>query len=156
MKRFIKSKNKKGFTLIELMVTMAIVGILSMIAIPKYLNLKTHVKITEAKANIGAIRSCEELYNNEFDMYVACAANPTSNASILNKRKQSWNYNQTDFTILGFFPQGDVYYGYGVICISLSAYRVEAYGDVDDDDALVIYSLNQDGGEVRASTTTTY
>ena len=44
----IKPKNQKGFTLIELMVTVAIVGILAAIAIPIYNNYITKVRIAEA------------------------------------------------------------------------------------------------------------
>ncbi len=48
-------KGKKGFTLIELMIVVAIIGILAAIAIPNFLKFQAKSKQSEAKANLGAI-----------------------------------------------------------------------------------------------------
>lgn len=52
---FKKIGNQKGFTLIELMIVVAIVGILAAIAIPNFLNYQAKSQQAEAKANLGAI-----------------------------------------------------------------------------------------------------
>ena len=46
---------EKGFTLVELMIVIVIVGILSAVAIPNFLNQTTKAKATEAKSDISAI-----------------------------------------------------------------------------------------------------
>jgi len=48
-------RKTKGFTLIELMVVVAVVGILAAIAIPNYLSYQAKAQQSEAKANLGAI-----------------------------------------------------------------------------------------------------
>jgi type IV pilus assembly protein PilA len=62
-------KNKKGFTLIELMIVVAIIGILAAIAIPNFMNYQCKAKQTEAKSVLGNIRVAQEAYRAEWDTY---------------------------------------------------------------------------------------
>jgi type IV pilus assembly protein PilA len=63
--------NKKGFTLIELMIVVAIIGILAAIAIPNFMNYQCKAKQSEAKSNLGAIRTAQEVYFAEKGYYAA-------------------------------------------------------------------------------------
>jgi type IV pilus assembly protein PilA len=62
-------KGKKGFTLIELMIVVAIIGILAAIAIPNFLKFQAKSKQSEAKANLGAIFTGEVAYFGETNSY---------------------------------------------------------------------------------------
>ena len=61
--------SQKGFTLIELMIVVAIVGILAAIAIPNFLNYQCKAKQAEAKALLGNVRVAQEAYFAENDVY---------------------------------------------------------------------------------------
>jgi type IV pilus assembly protein PilA len=55
-----KVQNKKGFTLIELMITVTIIGILAGIAIPLFLGQRTRAAQSEARSNLTSLRLIEE------------------------------------------------------------------------------------------------
>jgi type IV pilus assembly protein PilA len=68
-------KSNKGFTLIELMIVVAIIGILAAIAIPNFLRYQLRAKFAELKTNVEAIYKSEEsLRQSE---RVLCAGAPT-------------------------------------------------------------------------------
>ena len=60
---------KKGFTLIELMIVVAIIGILSAIAIPNFIKFQARSKQSEAKANLKSIFTAQRSYFQEKDTY---------------------------------------------------------------------------------------
>lgn len=60
----------KGFTLIELMIVVAIIGILSAIAIPAYTDYITRSKIPEATSNLADLRVKMEQYFMDNRTYV--------------------------------------------------------------------------------------
>ena len=70
VKRQIKSKlgnSEAGFTLIEMMVVLAIIGILAAIAIPKFASLLRKSGEGASKGNLGAIRSALSIYYGDME-----------------------------------------------------------------------------------------
>jgi prepilin-type N-terminal cleavage/methylation domain-containing protein len=58
-------KSTKGFTLIELMIVVAIIGILAAIAIPKFADLVTKSKESATKGQLGTVRSAVSIYYSD-------------------------------------------------------------------------------------------
>lgn len=69
-----KFKGKKGFTLIELLIVIAIIGILSAIAIPTYLTYVNHAKDAEAHSNLGSIFTDETAFTSTNSAYISAGA----------------------------------------------------------------------------------
>jgi type IV pilus assembly protein PilE len=68
-------RSAKGFTLIELMITVAIVAILAAVAIPSYTDYITRSKIQEATSTLLSMRTKMEQYFQDQRTFVgACAA----------------------------------------------------------------------------------
>jgi type IV pilus assembly protein PilA len=73
MKSF-KNARVAGFSLIELMVVVGIIGVLATIAIPQYSKFSSRAKQSEAKVNLGGIYTVEKAYYVEGSTYSPCLA----------------------------------------------------------------------------------
>ena len=87
--RNMKKKKIAGFTLIELMIVVAIIGILAVIAIPNFLKFQCKAKQSEAKTNLSAIFTAEKAFYGEYNVF------------------------STDLISINWFPDGAPAYIYG-------------------------------------------
>src|SRR5262245_28242590 len=62
-------RQKSGFTLIELMIVVAIIGILAAIAIPNFIKFQARSKQGEAKSNLKSLFTSQKSYYQEYDAY---------------------------------------------------------------------------------------
>ena len=73
---FKQLKGQKGFTLIELMIVVAIIGILAAIAIPNFLTYQLKSRQSEAKVNLGAIKTSLIAFQAERGCYLGIPSPP--------------------------------------------------------------------------------
>jgi len=104
-------KKNKGFTLIELVVVIVILGILSVVAAPKFLDISTDAKIAAVNGLSGAISSAARLAQSKCIIAKTCNSNSQHNAASGNivtmdgidytyhyGNITAWGVNGTDIT----------------------------------------------------------
>jgi type IV pilus assembly protein PilA len=81
--------NSKGFSLIELMIVVAIIGILATIAVPNFQRFQAKARASEARTQLSALNTAEKAFYAE------------------------WNSYSTDLVGIGFSPEGSLRYVVG-------------------------------------------
>jgi prepilin-type N-terminal cleavage/methylation domain-containing protein len=112
----------RGYTLIELMMVVAITGVLAAIAIPAFNTYIQRGRVSEATNFLGVIKLREEAYRAEFGGYACVSATiagitfvPGNESVMRGAIAMAWPGDAT-FNAIGARPDSAVRFGYGVAC----------------------------------------
>jgi type IV pilus assembly protein PilE len=128
-----KCKKNKGFSLTELLVVIVVIGVLILLAMPKFSSVVTRAKETEAKIMLKHLHSLEQAFYYENDIYTA------------------------DLAALGFEQERLVTEG-GKARYKVEVTAADVYGftaiatavvDFDKDGIFNIWTINQEGDPVQ-------
>jgi type IV pilus assembly protein PilA len=69
---FTKKQFQDGFTLVELMIVVAIIGVLSAVAVPNFKKYQAKAKSSEAKVQLAAAYTAQQAFYGDFGIYHTC------------------------------------------------------------------------------------
>lgn len=107
-----RRSRRDGYTLIELMVVVAILGVLIALALPAYQGYVMRARAAEAPTFMGEIRLREEAYRGEFYRY--CAADWSPATVPAGGEFAEFNRAAAGWASLGAMPDGPVRFRYSV------------------------------------------
>lgn len=140
-----RRRHDRAFTLIEMMITVAIVGILAAIAIPSFRIYQTRTRRSEATTNLSALGRALDSYHAEYNAFIDTGSSFPGGLSGSSKRP--WDpASELAFGATGWRPEGGVSYDYAVndgssnacTCAPGNCFTASAYGDVDSDGAIAV------------------
>jgi type IV pilus assembly protein PilA len=124
-------RKQEGFTLIELMIVVAIIGILAAIAIPNFMAYQAKSKQSEAKGNLAGIYTSEVAYFGDTNSFTANFA--TMGFVVASTGSQRYTYTVDGTGVIPGSSIGTCSTYTGAAITPATAFTALATGNVDGD-----------------------
>jgi prepilin-type N-terminal cleavage/methylation domain-containing protein len=129
--------DRSGFTMIELMIVVAIVGLLAALSFSEYQRFLLRAKRAELPMHVDAIRTAQWGYNAEWSVFTSCAQAPASMPGRTSVPFPATPSTALDWNMVGWVPDGKVYGQYRVeandLAGELASFDAYGEGDLDGD-----------------------
>ncbi|MFZ5478635.1 MAG: type IV pilin protein [Myxococcota bacterium] len=132
---------RRGFTLLEVMIVVAIIGILASMAIPTYTEMQLRAKRSEIPANLSGIRTAEFAYFATYDTYLTTNPNPSG---ALDRTPRDWDTSDATWNTLGWRPDAPVRATYEVDAAAGTDFTATGTADMDLDGTEIVYTATRD------------
>jgi prepilin-type N-terminal cleavage/methylation domain-containing protein len=129
---FSRFHNRKGFTLIELMIVVVIIGILAALAIPRFMKSTSKAKQSEARQILKQIYTMQHTYRQANTTYGDAGLTSTPGAAFT-------------FPQIGVDIGSNAMYSYQVVTATALAFRATATANIDDDATNDVWEINETG-----------
>jgi prepilin-type N-terminal cleavage/methylation domain-containing protein len=120
-------KRKNGFTLIEMLITIAVMGVIVAIALPQYSKYVAKSRQQDAKAQLMAVQQAQEIYKLQYGTYTTITANLSGWKAISGR------------------------YTFAVTAAAATTFSASATGNIDGDATSDVWTMDQDGSLLNTS-----
>lgn len=114
-------KMRRGFTLIEVLIVVVIIGLLTALALPMYSRYTARSRQATAQAQLAAIQQAQEIYKFQYGAY-------TNNTALLS----NWLGTSGCYT-------------FTITAATATAFTAQAQGNIDNDATLDKWTIDQNG-----------
>jgi prepilin-type N-terminal cleavage/methylation domain-containing protein len=113
-------KKKSGFTLIEMLVTMAVMSAIAVIALPQYSRYVAKARQPDAQGQLMAIRQAQEIYKLQYGTYTTATGGLSGWQNTVGK------------------------YTFAITAATATTFGASATGNIDGDATLDVWTIDQD------------
>lgn len=110
-------KKNEGFTLIELMIVVVIIGVLAAVAVPQFLKYQLKAKTSESTRMVGGIKTATESFFSKYKcqnaVVAGCYPQAQESGAFQPASKVAW-VPSDGLQLIGFTASGTVYFSYSV------------------------------------------
>ncbi len=148
-----RRRTNRGFTIIEVMILLAIFGILAAIAVPNFVEMQYRAKRAEVPSNLDGIKTALLAYESAYGHLIE-ETMPQPDG-LPGKHLRPWR-SGSNFDAIGWHPGGDVRGSYSITAVKPDDFVIQGFCDVDGDGQKAVFTATRSVNSVQSTGVTAY